>query len=104
MVGVLGVRGLCVGVRAVGAVGELGDDVGLGIVLLRVRRNVGDCGLRVGDTGGLEIDLWLSGAGHPSLLARDGEPVSRCIWFRDAAGRPVYHWWVRDARSARCHM
>jgi hypothetical protein len=96
LVGVLGVRGLCVGVRAIGVVGELGDVVDLGIVLLRVRRNVGDCGLRVasprsGDTGGLEIDLWLSGAGHPSLLARDGEPVSRYIWFRDAAGRPVYH-------------
>ena len=58
LVGILGVRGLCVGVRAVGAVGELGDVVDLGIVLLRVRRNVGDCGLRVasprsGDTGGL---------------------------------------------------
>ena len=51
LVGVRGVRGLCVGLRAVDAVGELGDALGLSIVSLRVRRSVGDCGLCVGDCG-----------------------------------------------------
>ena len=47
LIGVLGVRGLCVVVCAVDAVGELGGAVDLGIVSLRVRRSVGDFGLRV---------------------------------------------------------